>query len=331
MVVIIVCGLVAAFALPFMARLALGQAATRRASHFLLYPAAGIDETDPDRAGAAMRAATSSLQARAIGSPLVVIHRYRRDGAVCAGLSVMARHPERIAALVAGAAGTRVEPVDRLDLPSPQVLRYGQCVHSQAEPSKNPMTLFAGWVDGVLAGAAEDAVLSIGVTPATRWQRARLGDEPGLLRGRVVAAAGDRVTAATLAAGCGSQLPQTPTALTARRPGDGPIVAWAAVLAVTAGSVVGAGPLFHERFGAAFAAVRSGTLAAVAVAATASLRLVHITEGCWRHWQRLGVVLPERPGRRSLRSRHHPAGRTTVPFSPAQLAALCSTGRSGER
>lgn len=285
-----------------------------------------------------MRAATSSLGARTRPAPLVVIHRYRHQGVVATGLTV-GRHPETIAALVAGAAGAVAEPVDHLELPECDVLRYGRRAHRASSGGGDVRPdAFDPWVTSVLAGATADAALSIGVTPESRWEALRSGDATAAAgwRGRIVAAAGDPITADALAAGCGTQLPDFPVALSASRPGDAPVVAGGATLALLTGTVAAAQALIMLHPGAALGAVEAGVLAALALTAVGGTGVLRVTECCWRHWQRCGVVVPERPWRLSVRRAvvHHrdttepPTTRRTVTFTADQWAALCCPGRA---
>lgn len=331
-VVVIACAVVVAA--PFLVRLQRGSRAVGRAAHFRLMPL----PLPPTGDGPAMRAATSSLGARTRPAPLVVIHRYRHQGIVATGLTVAGRHPERIAALVAGAAGAAAEQVDHLDLPECDVLRYGRRAHraSSAGDDVGP-DAFGPWITSVLAGATADAALSIGVTPASRWETLRSGDATATAgwRGRIVAAAGDPITADALAAGCGTQLPDFPVALSACRPGDAPVVAGGATLALLTGMVAAVQTLIKLHLGAALGAVEAGALAALALTVIGGTGVLRVTESCWRHWQRGGVVVPERPWRLSVRRTavHHrdttapPTTRRTVTFTADQWAALCCPGR----
>ncbi|MDQ2726195.1 MAG: hypothetical protein M3Y36_11985, partial [Actinomycetota bacterium] len=190
-VIIVVC--VAVVATPFLLRLRRGSRAVSRAAHFRLRPR-HLSPGD----GSAMRAATSSLAARTWPAPLIVVHHYRRQGAVATGLTVVGRHPERIASLVAEAAGAAAEPTDHLDLPAGGVVRYGRRAHPLPNGADDVRPdAFGPWVTSVLAGAPADAVLSIGVTPAHRWETRGAGDSAVVRgwRGRIVAAAGDPITA----------------------------------------------------------------------------------------------------------------------------------------
>ena len=332
--VIVLCTLVVA--LPFVLRLHRGAKALSRARHFELrpLPVPAVPE------GSAMRATTSSLAARTRPAPLIVVHRYRRHRAVTTGLTVVGEHPERIAALIAEAAGATAIPVDHLDLPEGAVIRYGR--RSQALPDgadRISPEAFGRWVTSVLAGAAADAVLSIGVTPASRWETLDMGNARVTAgwRGRIVAAAGDPITADALAAGGGTQLCDFPATLSARRPGDAPLVVAGAALALLTGMITAAAALVHLHPGAALAAVEAGALAAAVLAAVGSTGVLRITESAWRHWQRGGVVVPERPWRLSARraavQHRDPAEaattRRTVAFTADQWAALCSPGPAG--
>lgn len=280
-----------------------------------------------------MRAATSSLGGRGRPAPLVVVHRYRHQGAIGTGMTVVGRHAERIAALVAEAAGAAAEPVDHLDLPAGRVIRYGRRAHRPSNRGADvEPDAFGHWVTSVLTGATADAALSIGVTPAARWETVRSGHAASAgWRGRIVAVAGDPITADALAAGCGTQLPDFAVTLSACRPGDGPIVAGGATLALLTGVIGAAQALLHLRLGAALAAVEAGTLAALALTAIGATGILRVIESCWRHWQRGGVVVPERPWRLSLRRAavHHrnpgepPTTRRAVTFSADHWAALC--------
>lgn len=315
MVAVIISLATALVACPFLARLRWQRVAVRRACHFHLV-ASGRDRPP---GAPAMHAAISSLRYRRVRPPLVIVHRYRREGTVRAALTIVGRHPDRVAELIAAAAGGRCEPAGTLELPAASDLRYarrgrGSGVDSAAAPES-----LGAWIDSVLAGAGADAILSVGVTPAARWEDVG-NDAP--LRSRVLAGAGDPVTAGTLAAGCGAHLPGRLPALVARRPGDGPIVAAAAVLAVGAGMTVAVSAATAGRFGAAAAGLQAGVLAAAAVAGVVNLRLVRITELCWRQGLRRGVVLPERPLR--LARRAEPTTRRTVGLGAAHLAALCA-------
>jgi hypothetical protein len=333
-VVIVFCALVVA--LPFLLRLQRGAKAVSRAAHFELRARAVPASAE----GSAMRAATTSLAARTRPAPLIVVHRYRRHCTVSTGLTVIGKHPERIAALIADAAGATAETVDDLDLPKGAVVRYGRRARHLPHGTDIGPDAFGRWVTSVLAGATADAVLSIGVTPASRWETLSSGDTTATTgwRGRIVAAAGDPITADALAAGCGTQLRDFPIALSARRPGDAPVVAAGAALAVLTGLITAAEALVSLHPGAALAAVEAGGVAASILAAVGSTGCLRVTESCWRHWQRSGVVIPERPWRLSARraavqhrdATEAPTTRRTVAFSADQWASLCTPGPAGD-
>jgi hypothetical protein len=329
--VVVILGAVAV-AIPFLWRLRRGFKAVDRAAHFQLQPL----PFDPYGESSPMRAATCSLANPSRPAPLIVVHRYRRHGVVATGLTVVGRHPERIAALIAGAAGAVAEPIDHLDLPAGGVIRYGRRAHRSAKEAGDVgHQAFSPWVTSVLAAASHDAVLSIGVTPAARWEAVRAGaGTPAGWRGRVVAAAGDPITADALAAGWGTQLPDLPVSLGARRIGDGPLVAGGAGLALATGLVTGGARLVSLHLGAAAAALETGVVAAVSLTVVGASGILRVTESCWRHWQRYGVVVPERPWRLSLRRaavRHRnplapPTTRRTVGLTADHWAALCAPG-----
>ncbi|MDQ2729950.1 MAG: hypothetical protein M3Y91_19325 [Actinomycetota bacterium] len=334
-VIIVAC--TAAVALPFLMRLRRGSRAVSRAAHYRLRPLLSSPMAD----GSAMRAATSSLAARTRPAPLIVVHHYRHQGTVTTGLTVVGQHPERIAALVAGAAGAAAESVDHLDLPEGEVIRYGRRGRRPPVGGDGVRSdAFAPWVASVLAGATADAVLSIGVTPAARWEILRTGDATAAAgwRGRIVAAAGDPITADALAAGCGTQLRDFPLALSACRPGDAPVVAGGAALALLTGFLVAARALINLHVGAALGAVEAGVLAALALTAIGGTGILRVTESCWRHWQRCGVVVPERPWRLSVRraavhrldATEPPATRRTVAVTADHWAVLCCPSRVEE-
>ncbi|MDQ6840685.1 MAG: hypothetical protein M3137_20695 [Actinomycetota bacterium] len=331
-VVVTACAIVVA--LPFLLHLQRGWRAVRCAAHFRLLPLAA-SATTPE--SSAMRAATSALSVRTLHPPLVVLHRYRRHGAVATGLTVVGRHPERIAALVAHAARAVAEPVEHLDLPAGAVLRCGRRTRRpvMGDNDVGP-DAFDRWVTSVLADAPADAVLSIGVTPATRWETLRPTATAALAgwRGRIVAGAGDPITADALAAGCGTQIPGLSDTLSASRPGDAAVVAGAAALAVLTGAIVAVRALVNLHLGAALAAMEAGSLGALALGAVGGTGILRVTESCWRHWQYCGVVMPERPWRLSARRAavqrrrgdQPPTTRRTVSLTADQWAALCNPG-----
>jgi len=324
MVAGVIVALVSVVALPFVVRLGQGHRARRRARHFVLRSAWGPGAhgaVGHDPSDAAMRAALSSFGWRVLVPPLVVVHRYRRHGQDRAALTVVAHHPDRVAELIARAAGARCEPVDALDLPAAPVLRHGRQTVAVAPSAAVSISSaheghFASWVASVLAGAGEDCLVSVGVTPAARRGR------DGLLRARILACAGDPVTADTLAAGSATQLPGDAPAMVSRRPGDGPILIAGTGLALAAGLVAAVGATVHGQFSTAVGGLRAGVLSAGAVAGVAATRLVRVTESCWRGWLSDGIVLPAgpwRPGADRAAGRGNP-----VMLTPAQWAALCA-------